>query len=303
MHRFSWRGAALAGSLILAAPGFAWAHAVCGDRVFPATLLMDDPGFNDELSLPTYQYTPLQASGGNPPGQINDYGYEWDKSIIPGAGIAINGDYIMQRAASGTHAGWDNITLTLKGQLPCIEDHEFMVSLGVIREFAGTGSHVLIENGLIDSVSSTSPTIYLGKGMGDLPIDFLRPFAITGELGYQRSDSPNTVPNQWNYAASLQYSIPYLQQHVKAVDMPEFFTHLVPTVEFVYSTPQHGGPTTGTISPGFFYEAPEWQVGVEAVIPGTGPTRQVQGTGFIVQFHLFLDDIFPNSLGKPLFSF
>ena len=298
----SWSRAALAASLSLIAPSLAHAHAVCGERVFPPTLVMDDPGFNDELSLPTIQHTPLHAGGGNPSGSLTSYGYEWDKTIFPNFGFAINGDYIVQRGASGNQSGWDNTTLTVKGQLPCIEDHEFMISLGVIHLFGGTGSGTLAKNGVIAAVGNTAPTVYLGKGMGDLPIDYLRPFAITGEFGYQISDSPNSVPNQWNYAASLQYSMPYLQQHVKALDIPDFFTHLIPLVEFVYSTPQHGGPTTGTISPGLFYEEQAWQLGAEAIIPGTGATRRSQGTGFIVQFHLFLDDVFPDSLGKPLFS-
>jgi hypothetical protein len=312
MPRSSWSRAALAASLSLMAPSLAHAHAVCGDRVFPPTLVLDDPGFNDEASLPTIQYTPLRAGGGNSSGSLTSYGYEWDKTVFPNFGFAINGDYIVQHGGSGNQSGWDNTTVTVKGELPlrgfvdgapeCIEDHEFMASFGVIRLFAGTGSGSLARNGVITSVSSTAPTIYLGKGMGDLPIDYLRPFAVTGEFGYQFSDSHNTVPDQWNYAASLQYSIPYMQQHVKALDIPDFFTHLIPLVEFVYSRPQHGGPTFGTISPGIFYEEQAWQVGAEALIPGSGATRRAQGTGFIVQFHVFLDDVFPNSLGKPLFS-
>jgi hypothetical protein len=36
----------------------ALAHVVCGDRVFPTTLTMDDPGVSDEVSLPTIAMTP-----------------------------------------------------------------------------------------------------------------------------------------------------------------------------------------------------------------------------------------------------
>jgi len=303
MPRSPRSGAALAALLTLALPALAHAHAVCGDRVFPPTLTMDDPGFNDELSLPTMQYTPIPPSGGNPSGSRTDYGFEWDKTIVPNAGIAINGDYIFQRGAGQNLGGWDNVTLTVKGQLPCWESHEFMVSLGVIHEFGGTGARHLVNAGAVDPVGNTAPTIYIGKGLGDLPFDYLRPFAVTGEFSYQFSDAAHISPNQWNYAASLQYSLPYLVQHVKALDMPEFFGHLIPLVEFVYAKPQSGGATTGTIAPGLFYEADSWQLGAEAIIPGNGATRQSQGTGFIVQFHLFLDDIFPNSLGKPLFEF
>ena len=38
-----------AGLLVL--PADALAHAVCGERVFPATLGIDDPGINDELTI------------------------------------------------------------------------------------------------------------------------------------------------------------------------------------------------------------------------------------------------------------
>jgi hypothetical protein len=283
----------------MTAPRLADAHAVCGNRVFPATLTMDDPGVNDELALPTIQYTPIPAGGGNPSGSSTDYGVEWDKTITRDLGIGINGDYYTQRGAGQTLSGWDNVTLTLKDELPCWEEHEFMVSLGVVRELAGTGSQRLINAGAIDGVSSTAPTFYVGKGLGDLPIGYLRPLAVTGELAYQISDWQRNTPNEWDYAFSIQYSLPYLQQHVKALDMPDFFARLVPVVEFAFSSPRNM-PATGTIAPGIFYEADTWQAGIEAIIPANRATRQSQGTGFIVQFHVFLDDVLPTTLGRPL---
>ena len=276
-----------------------WAHAVCGNRVFPATLTMDDPGVNDELSLPTIQYLPIPAASGNKSGDSIDYGWEWDKTITQDLGFAINDDYFTQHGAGQNLSGLDNVTLTVKDQLPCDEQHEFLVSVGVIHEFAGTGSALLRAAGAIDAVGNTTPTVYIGKGFGDLPIGYLRPLAVTGELGYQISDTPSVSPDQWNYAASLQYSMPYLQQHVKALNIPAFFGRLVPTVEVSLSTPPNGA-TTGTIAPGVFYEADTWQAGIEALIPANGPTRQLQGTGFIAQFHVFLDDVLPSSLGRPL---
>lgn len=302
MSRFL-NGTAVAASLIFAAIPVtqAVAHAVCGDRVFPATLIMDDPGVGDELSLPTIQYAPVPSGVGSPSGHTVDYGYEWDKTITKDLGFAINGDYFTQRGAGQNLSGWDNVTVTLKDELPCSEANEFMVSVGVIREFARTGSSQLLRAGAIDTVSNTAPTIYVGKGLGDLPIGYLRPLAVTGELSYVISDSASLSPNQWAYAASLQYSMPYLQQHVKALNLPAFFTRLVPLVEVSLSTPTNGA-TTGTIAPGILYESETWQAGIEAMIPATHTSRQSQGTGFIAQFHLFLDDIFPNSLGKPLFD-
>jgi hypothetical protein len=304
MHRTRWRAAVPAAALLLllwflSFASSAWAHAVCGNRVFPATLTMDDPGVNDELSFPTIQYLPMPAADGNPSGHSVDYGFEWDKRITRDLGFGINDDYFTKRGAGQNLNGWDNVTLTLKDQLPCDANHEFLVSIGVVHEFAGSGSAQLSRAGAIDTVGNTTPTVYVGKGLGDLPIGFFRPLAVTGEFGYQISDSPSVSPNQWDYATSLQYSMPYLQQHVRALNIPDFFTRLVPVVEVALSTPS-SGLTTGTIAPGVFYEANKWQVGIEAVIPANAATRQLQGTGFIAQFHVFLDDVLPSSLGRPL---
>jgi len=286
--------AALAVALPSAA-STARAHAVCGDRVFPATLVMDDPGVGDELSLPTVQYARLPASGGNPSGSTVTYGYEWDKTITEHFGFAINGDYLTQHGLTGNQDGWDDISLTLKDEFLCSDGNEFMASVGVVRQFGNTGSA-----SVNDPVSFTQPTVYVGKGLGDLPIGYFRPLAITGELGYQRSDSPAAEASQWNYSASLQYSIPYLQQHVKDLGLPQFIAGMTPLVEVSLSKPT-GGQTTGTISPGILYDGDTWQVGVEAVLPANTPSWASNGVGAIVQFHLFLDDIFPDSLGKPLF--
>lgn len=301
MSSLLWRAAAAGLLLAACSGGRALAHAVCGDRVFPATLTLDDPGVADELSLPTIQYTPIPASPGTPSGYDVAYGFEWDKTITRDIGIAIEGGYITQHGAGQNASGWDNIAVTLKGQVVCSEAHEFMISLGLERDFNGTGSALLRDANIIESVSTTVPTLYFGKGLGDLPVGWLRPLAVTGAIGFEVSDAPRTSPNQWNYALSLQYSLPYLNQHVKALDGPAFFSHLIPLVELAYGTP-NGGPTTGTISPGLFYEADAWQVGAEAMIPANAATWRSRGAGFIVQFHLFLDDLLPNSLGRPLIN-
>lgn len=293
--------AALAASGLLTISN-AWAHAVCGDRVFPATLVMDDPGVGDELSLPTIGLTPIPSRDGG--GRTMTYGYEWDKTITQHLGFSINGDYLTQSSGGTDLRGFDNITIGLKDEILCSDQHEFMASVGVSRTFAGTGSPALATAGAIDTTSSTSPTLYLGKGLGDLPIGWLRPLAVTGEFSYQISDRPGTAPSAWNYAASVQYSIPYLQSEVKYLGLPSVLANLTPLVEVSFSTPANGpagGRTIGTISPGILYDGDTWQFGVEAMLPANGATRRAQGIGIITQVHFFLDDIFPHSLGKPLF--
>jgi hypothetical protein len=99
--------------------------------------------------------------------------------------------------------------------------------------------------------------------------------------------------------------MPYLKSAVIDLGLPDFFNHLIPLVEFSLQTPvsntfTSGTVTTGTINPGVIWVGKYYQVGVEAMIPVN--RQSGTGVGGIVQLHLFLDDIFPNSIGRPLFG-
>ena len=78
---------------------------------------------------------------------------------------------------------------------------------------------------------------------------------------------------------------------------------MVPLVEMNYNTPTsgpaYGNPMTLSFSAGVIYLADTYQVGVELVFPGNQAAGK--NIGYIAQLHLFLDDLLPNSLGKPLF--
>ncbi|PKU23153.1 hypothetical protein [Telmatospirillum siberiense] len=279
----------------------AQAHGIAGDRAFPATLTIDDPAVGDELSLPTLSeiHNSAAKDGGAPGSRQFEAGAEWDKRITEHLGIALNVDHTTLGEDGGrTLNGWQNLTGTLKYQAFVSPEHEFMSSFGVIREFGHTGSPRVQDV----TFGSTTPTLYFGKGWGDLPIAFLRPLAVTGTFGYQFSDKPNVSANQWVFGASVQYSLPYLQAQVKDFGLPGFLGRLTPLVEMAMTTPAKGAPgssTVGTVSPGILYSGDSWQVGVEALLPATRATNT--GVGAIAQFHLFLDDIFPQSLGRPLF--
>jgi hypothetical protein len=279
----------------------AHAHGIAGDRLFPATLTIDDPAVGDELSLPTISaiHNSAAKDGSASGSRQIDIGAEWDKRITERLGLGINVDHTtIGQDGGSTLNGWQNVTGTLKYQTYVNPAHEFMSSLGVIREFGHTGSPRVQDN----TFGSTTPTAYFGKGLGDLPIGVLRPFAVTGTVGYQFSDKPNVSADQWAFGASLQYSVPYLQAEVKDFGLPPILGRLIPVVELAMTTPSKGAPgsaTVGTVSPGVLYSGDVWQFGVEALLPATKATNT--GVGVLAQFHLFLDDVFPNSLGRPLF--
>ncbi|HWH90301.1 MAG TPA: hypothetical protein VNV64_00770, partial [Candidatus Binatia bacterium] len=81
------------------------------------------------------------------------------------------------------------------------------------------------------------------------------------------------------------------------------FDRLIPLVEFALQTPLNRGEqgqTTGTINPGIIWAGKYFQVGVEAVVPIN--ERTGNNVGVIAQLHFFVDDLFPHSLGRPLFG-
>jgi hypothetical protein len=78
---------------------------------------------------------------------------------------------------------------------------------------------------------------------------------------------------------------------------------MIPVVEMAFSTGLdrgQGGQTTGTIQPGIIWAGQYMQIGVEAIIPINRASGH--GLGGLVQLHFYLDDIFPNSFGRPLFG-
>jgi hypothetical protein len=121
-------------------------------------------------------------------------------------------------------------------------------------------------------------------------------------------DSGNliTTPNPQflMYGGSLQYSMPYLKSSVIDLQLPEFINHLIPIVEWRQQTQMNNfngaDRTTGTINPGVIWVGSYFQVGAEAIIPVNSASGH--GVGAIAQLHIYLDDIFPTTIGKPLFA-
>jgi hypothetical protein len=267
----------------------AGAHAIAGDRVFPATMAIDDPGVGDEANI---QFGHLRVPGDDGDQSINTFDVEYDKLITSRLALSVGGSYVMQN--NPTAHGLDNFDVGLKYLLYVNEAHEFMTSIGVEAELGGTGSHAIASNH-----SSISPTLYVGKGLGDLPdsLAYLRPIAVTAEVGPSLTTGGDE-PNAFNYGFSVQYSLPYLEQHVHSLGLPQPLANLIPIVEVPLSRSQ--GQTTGTVNPGLIWINRYGQFGIEAQIP----INRASGShlGVLVQAHLFFDDIAPRSIGKPLFN-
>jgi hypothetical protein len=269
------------------------AHGFVGDRFFPPTIATDDPFATDELLLPSYSY--IQ----NPGVTETDVGFEFDKEIFPHLAVGIADQRIFQkRAGQPAINGWDDLSLSVKYQLWQNDEHEAIISIGAEADIGGTGS----TNVGSESFTTFTPTIYFGKGFGDLPdaVSDLKPFAVTGTIG-QNFPTRAVDANSLDWGIAVEYSLPYLQQSVQDIGLLSPFKNMIPLVEFAMETGENRdqrGLTTGTINPGVLWETPYFQIGAEAVIP----VNEHTGThvGVTLQLQIFIDDLFPHVFGHPL---
>jgi len=302
--------------------GHSAAHEIVGNRFFPATLGIEDPGVNDELALPTISNF---KTGDDPSFRQLDFSGEFSKRITDAFAIALGSTYSRLSppgGPTGTGAnGFQNLETTFKYRLLKDPAHEFVMSVGLSVEWGGTGASSVGA----EPFNVYTPTVFFGKGLGDLPdtLSWIRPVAITGQVGYAIPGRNSTTtfgidpdsgaptadtefhPRVLNWGGTIQYSMPYLKSPVIDLGLPDFVNHLIPLVEANLQTPvantfTSGTTTTGTINPGVIWVGKSFQFGVEALIP----INRQSGTnvGFIAQLHFYLDDIDPRGIGKPIFG-
>ena len=287
-------------------------HGFAGKRFFPATLATEDPFVSDELSLPTIAYRHFRGTDEAPGSRETTFSADMAKRITDRFGISVGSTYTRIRPDGGERvSGFDNLEVGVKYQLYTNAEREAIVSIGADWDIGGSGSRRIGA----ESFSTITPSVFFGKGFGDLPEDmrFLRPLALTGALGVGFPTRASTTtfnddgdaeverhPHTLKWGFALQYSLPYLQSFVKDVGLRAPFDRMIPVIEVALETPldRGRGGTTGTINPGVLWAGSYAQVGVEAVIPVN--ERSGKGVGWTAQLHFFLDDLLPTSLGRPL---
>jgi hypothetical protein len=309
------RAASLAATLFAISSSSALAHCLVGARFLPATINVDDPCVADELSLPTVS---AFKNGDDPSARQRDISGEFSKRITESFGISVGSTWTHVRPPGGPNAsGFQNLETSFKYQFLTDGPHELVMSAAVSVEWGHTGA---LGVGA-ETFSTITPTLFIGKGFGDLPqaMNWARPFAVTGQIGYSIPSSSSSLvfdpdsgdasrdlhPRFLVYGGSIQYSMPYLKSNVIDLGLPEFFNRLIPVVEAQFATPVSnnfgtGIGTTGTVNPGVIWVGDAFQVGLEAIVPINRASGA--GIGGMVQLHMYLDDIFPTTIGRPLFA-
>jgi hypothetical protein len=295
-------------ALWLSAP----ANADCdvGNRIFATPLSVDDPCVDDELSLSIAGF----KTGDNPSAAEWALPGEYFKSITENFGVSLDDAWIRRQVpGDDSHEGFDNLRTNFLYQFIRDAQDELAMAVALDASWGGTGSRAVGA----EPFTTLTPTLLAAKGLVSLP-ELLRPFGVTAQIGYSfPTESSAAVldndsgllttarnPQFLVWGGSIQYSMPYLKSYVEDLGLPGFVNHLVPIVEVSLesqTTNFDGGRiTTGTISPGVFYITDKYQLGVEAVIPANRASGD--GVGVIGNVHFYLENIYPNSLGKPLFG-
>lgn len=297
----------------------ALAHGVVGKRFFPATLVIEDPFVADELSFPSVVHRKHPAEGETPPHHETEISADIQKRITPNFSLSVGGVFIhLDPDGAANENGFGNLELGAKYSLFSSDPHEAILSAGVEIEVGGTGNKSVGA----ESFSEITPALYFGKGFGDLPdsIKYLKPVAITGTLGFKIPTRSKTVkvsvnedgdveteverhPHSLKWGFAVEYSLPYLQAFIRDLGIPDPFKGMIPVIELEFETflnRGRGGQTDGTVNPGIIWAGKSFELGVEAVIPINDRTGKDVGVRGLV--HFFLDDLFPRSLGRPLFG-
>lgn len=303
--------------VLLLMPVSAWAHGFAGKRFFPTTLSIEDPFVSDELSF-IFSYLKESGEGDEPPVNSYELEGEYTKRITPHFGITIGDDFrILDPDGEDNEVGFGNLELGANYQFLTNAPHESVLSIGVNVEIEDTGNREVEA----EPFTTISPALFFGKGLGDLPesLKYMRPLAITGVIGPNFPTDTKTVTtevdeetgeierevernsNTLSYGFGIQYNLQYLQSFVKDVGLSTPFNRMIVLVEFPFETCLDrgcDGETTGFVNPGIIWFGKYIQLGAEVQIPIND--RSGESIGVLAIVHFFIDDLFPNSFGRPI---
>ena len=177
------RAALCAGPIALAACTVAGAHEIVGNRMFPATLAIDDPGVADELALPTIAFS---KTGDDAVGQATRHVGRIFQTHHRGFRGVVRADLDALYAPGGPNmvgaSGFQNLETTFKYRVYKNAEHEFVASVGLNIEWGGSGAQDVGADRFTHVHADDLFRQRLRRFAGEL--SWARPFAVTGQVGY-----------------------------------------------------------------------------------------------------------------------
>src|SRR6202049_3676408 len=174
MVRTAWR-TAIPGFLFLIATCSEGSAAYVGDRFFPSTLAPTVPPPADFYKPPYFVELPDTATT-----REIDVPTTYSRLITKDWSVFFTETFrSIEQANTGTRSGFDNFVIGTQYQLYTNPEHQFVFTIGGTAAIGGTGAP-----GIASSFSTLTPTIYIGKGFGDLPdsLAWLRPLTVSGTV-------------------------------------------------------------------------------------------------------------------------
>jgi hypothetical protein len=276
--------------------GLTHAHGVIGKRFIPTTLAVDDPFASDEMDL-------LRVDRGskNDNGRETSVGFEFSKRLTPDFALVVGWNYLFEEPRGGNRtSGAGNPEFSAKYVSLRSPEHEGIFSVGLGVEPGGVGPKRVAER-----VTTISPTLFFGKGFGDLPdsLAYLKPFSINGQFNVNNpanrttgsGDDKEHNPTTLDYGVAVIYSVPYLQSFVKDVGLGAPFDRMFPIVEFNFTTnasKPDRGQTAAFANPGLIWVGRYVELGLEAKLPLNNVSGKNAGVRGLI--HIFIDDLWPN---------
>ena len=274
------------------------AHGVIGKRFIPSTLTIEDPFPSDEMDLFTFDRAPKDKEG-----RETSFGFEFAKRLTPDLAIGVGWEYIFfdpRERGEGRTSGAGTPEFSVKYAFLRSIAHEAILSAGLEVEAGGVSSKRVAKR-----VTTISPALYFGKGLGDLPasLTYFKPFSLNGSFAVNNpanrftgsGEDKERNPTTLSYGVALMYSIPYLQSNIKDVGLSAPLDRMFPVVEFNFETPVSGPEkrrTSAFANPGLIWAGKYVQLGVEAQVPMNKFSGKNVGVKGLI--HLFIDDIWPN---------
>jgi len=141
--------AALTGTAVtLTSIGPALSHEIVGNRFFPATLTIDDPGVNDELAFPTVS---MFKTGDDPSVKQRDISGEFAKRITEDFGVSFSPTYTKLYAPGGPNMmganGFQNLETTFKYRVYKNPEHELFYRPGLVSNGVAAAPKVSAPSG------------------------------------------------------------------------------------------------------------------------------------------------------------
>src|SRR3981189_1746177 len=169
-----------------AIPGFLFLLATCsevsaayvGDRFFPSTLATTVPTPADFYNPP--YFVKLPDTSATPSIREIDIPTTYSRLVTRDLSVFFTETFrILEDANRGTRTGFDNLVIGAQYQLYTNPEHQFVLTVGGTAAIGGTGA-----TGIASSFSTLTPTVYIGKGFGDLPdsMAWLRPLTVSGTV-------------------------------------------------------------------------------------------------------------------------